>query len=151
MLGQAGHKPERGVAPAPSHFARQDDQSPEGAVEELRVAASLLALRSAYGGTIHIGGACGGVSLPGKRANHGGVAAQSKPLRMDAIRDEVQLTLIRKVGQRDISVSEQLFVSYPGTRLTSYPGPRSLERGGAAREEAGAVAGSKVVPESINP
>ena len=70
---------------------------------------------------------------------------------MDAIRDEVQLTLIRRVGQRDISVSEQLFVSYPGTRLTSYPGPRSLEGGGAAREEAGAVAGSKVVPESINP
>ena len=99
---QTGHKPERGVAPAPSHFACQDDQSPEGAVEELRVAASLLALRSAYGGTIHSGGACGGVPLPGKRANHGGVAAQSKPLRMDAIRDEVQLTLIRRVCQRNV-------------------------------------------------
>ena len=120
-------------------------------MQELRVAASLLALRSAYGGTIHIGGACGGSTPRGKSANHSCVATQSEPLRMDAIRDEVQLTLIRGVGQRNVSVAEQLLVSYPCTRLTSYPGPRSLEGGGAAREEAGAVAGSKVVPESINP
>ena len=102
VLGHAGHKPERGVAPAPSDFARQDDQSPEGAVEELRVAASFLALRSADGGTIHIGGACGGITPRGKSANHSCVATQSEPLRMDAIRDEVQLTLIRGVGQRNL-------------------------------------------------
>ena len=66
--------------------------------QELRVAASLLALRSAYGGTIHIGGACGGSTPRGKSANHSCVATQSEPLRMDAIRDEVQLMLIRRVG-----------------------------------------------------
>ena len=55
------------------------------------------------------------------------------------------------VGQRDISVSEQLFVSYPCTRLTNYSSPCSLEEGGAACEEAGVVEGSTVVPESMNP